>query len=182
MGHETTMNNINASSSLDSTILAVPKLQDDGSNWADYEPRIQNTMGTKGLWRHILGTAIAPVPYAMSNGVPMLADGKTPATEDQIELVMPKVSCAIFICSCYYCLTFVWLQHISLLPSSILLHYPMIFWTFCLSVFHLPFSICTSILHCLLPSSVLCSFVPFLLFSFHHLSIIPFLPFLMMQS
>ena len=85
MGHETTMNNSIVSSSSDSTTLAVPKLHDNGSNWADYEPRIQNAMGMKGLWRHVLGTAIAPVPYAMSNGVPMLADGKTPATEDQIE-------------------------------------------------------------------------------------------------
>ena len=42
-------------------------------------------MGAKRLWRHILGSAIAPVLYAMSNGIPMLADRKTPATEDQIE-------------------------------------------------------------------------------------------------
>ena len=85
------MNNINVSSSSDSTTLAIPKLHDNGSNWADYKPRIQNAMGAKGLWRHILGTAIAPVPYAMSNGVPMLADGKTPATEDQIESKESKI-------------------------------------------------------------------------------------------
>ena len=42
-------------------------------------------MGAKGLWRHVLGNAIVPVPYAISNGVPMLADGKMPASEDQIE-------------------------------------------------------------------------------------------------
>ena len=91
MGHETTMNNLNVSSSSNSTTIAVPKLCDDGSNWADYKPRIQNAMGMKGLWRHVLSTAIAPVLYAMSNGVPMLADGKTPATEDQIETKESKV-------------------------------------------------------------------------------------------
>ena len=55
-----------------------------GSNWADYELRIQNAMGAKGLWRHVIGTAIASVSYVMNDGVPMLADGKTPATEDQM--------------------------------------------------------------------------------------------------
>ena len=85
------MNNLNASSSSDSTLVAVPKLCDDRSNWADYEPRIQNAMGAKGLWRHILGTATALVPYAVCNGIPMLGDGKTPATEDQIELKESKI-------------------------------------------------------------------------------------------
>ena len=66
MGPVTTMNNLNASSSSDLTIIAVPKLCDNGSNWADYKPRIQNAMGAKGLWRHVLGTATAPVPYAVS--------------------------------------------------------------------------------------------------------------------
>ena len=91
MGHKTTINDINTSFSFNSTILAVPKLHDNRSNWADYKPRIQNAMGTKGVWRHVLSTAIAPVPYAMRNGVPMLADGKTLATEDQIESKESKI-------------------------------------------------------------------------------------------
>ena len=41
-------------------------------------------MGAKGLWRHILGNVIVLVLYAISNGVPMLADEKMPANEDQI--------------------------------------------------------------------------------------------------
>ena len=76
---------MNSQTNPDSTLLAVPKLCDDGSNWSDYYPRIQNTMEAKGLWTHVLGTATAPVPYIVSKGVPMLADGKTPVTEDQIE-------------------------------------------------------------------------------------------------
>ena len=85
MGPETTMFSQTSSTNSDSTLLAVPKLRDNGSNWSDYHPRIQNAMGAKGLWRHVLGTAIAPVPYVVSEGKPMLPDGKTPATEDQVE-------------------------------------------------------------------------------------------------
>ena len=65
----------------DSTTLAVPKLCDDGSNWADYQPRLQNVMGSKGIWRHIKGTATAPMLYAINNGIPILSDGKTLAME-----------------------------------------------------------------------------------------------------
>jgi gag-polypeptide of LTR copia-type len=75
----------------ESSILTVPKLCDDGSNWADYQPRIWNAMGAKGLWRHVEGTASMPVPYAVSNGIQMLADRKTPAIEDQIEAKESKI-------------------------------------------------------------------------------------------
>ncbi|KIM92082.1 hypothetical protein PILCRDRAFT_203 [Piloderma croceum F 1598] len=79
------MSNLMFNSNSDSTNLAVPKLRDDGSNWSDYEPRIQKAMGSKGLWRHIQGTAIAPKPYAIVNGIPVLPDGKSEATEEQVE-------------------------------------------------------------------------------------------------
>jgi hypothetical protein len=42
-------------------------------------------MGSKGLWRHVEGNAVVPKPYAVVNGVPVISDGKTPATEEQIE-------------------------------------------------------------------------------------------------
>jgi hypothetical protein len=91
MGSDTTMNTLAMSSNSDSTTLAVPKLRDDGSNWSDYLPRIKNAMGAKGLWRHVVGTATAPVPFVLSDGVPMLADGKTRATEEQLEAKESKV-------------------------------------------------------------------------------------------
>ena len=75
----------------DTTTLAVPKLHDDRSNWADYEPCIQRALGLKGLWRHIKGTAIAPKPYVLVAGVPVLTDGMTQATEDQIETREMKI-------------------------------------------------------------------------------------------
>ena len=75
----------------DTTTLAVPKLRDDRSNWADYEPRIQRALGSKGLWRHVEGTAIAPKPYVLVAGVPILVDGTAQATEDQIEAREMKI-------------------------------------------------------------------------------------------
>ena len=85
MGPADTMSTVTMSSNSESTSLAVPKLRDDGSNWADYEPRLRKAMGSKGLWRHVEGTAVAPKPYVVADGTPVLSDGKTPATDEQIE-------------------------------------------------------------------------------------------------
>ena len=71
--------------------LVVLKLHNDGRNWADYEPCIQRALGLKGLWRHVEGTAIAPKPYVLVAGVPILMDGTTQATEDQIEARETKI-------------------------------------------------------------------------------------------
>lgn len=85
-----TMFNLTLNSN-DSTSLSVPKLHDDRSNWADYEPHIQKAIGSRGLWRHVEGTEIAPTPYLLVNGVPTLADGKIPATEEQIKAYETKM-------------------------------------------------------------------------------------------
>ena len=61
--------NLTLGLNLDLMSLSVPKLHDDGSNWADYKPRVERALGTKGLWRHVVGTAIAPKPYAVVAGV-----------------------------------------------------------------------------------------------------------------
>ena len=71
--------------------LVVPKLHDDGSNWADYEPYIQRALGLKGLWRYVEGTAIAPKPYVLVTRVSVLMDGTTQAMEDQIEAREMKI-------------------------------------------------------------------------------------------
>ena len=75
----------------DTTTLAVPKLHDDGSNWADYKPCIQWVLGLKGLWRHVEDTAIAPKPYALVARVPVLVDRTTQAMEDQIKARETKI-------------------------------------------------------------------------------------------
>ena len=61
--------NLTLGLNLDLMSLSVPKFCDDGSNWADYEPRVERALGVKGLWRHIVGTAIVPEPYAVVAGV-----------------------------------------------------------------------------------------------------------------
>ena len=83
--------NLTLGSNSDSTSLSVPKLRDDGSNWADYEPRVERALGVKGLWRHVVGTAIVPKPYAVVAGVPVLADGITQASNDQVESKESKI-------------------------------------------------------------------------------------------
>ena len=85
------MSNLTINSNSDSASLSVPKLRDDGSNWADYQPRIERALGSKGLWRHVMGTAIAPKPYALLADVAVIADRKTPATEEQIEAKEAKI-------------------------------------------------------------------------------------------
>ena len=84
--------NLTLGLNLDSTSLSVPKLCDDGSNWADYEPRVERALGMKGLWRHVVGTAIALKPYAVVARVLVLADGTTPANDDQVESKESKIA------------------------------------------------------------------------------------------
>ena len=85
------MSNLTMNSNSDSTTLSVPKLCDDGSNQADYQPRIKRELRSKGLWRHVLGTGIVPKLYALLAGVSVIADGKTPAMEEQIESKKVKI-------------------------------------------------------------------------------------------
>jgi hypothetical protein len=94
MGHadQTTATSLTLGSNSDTTSLSIPKLRDDGSNWSDYQPRVERALGAKGLWRHVVGTAVAPRPYEMLAGVFVLPDGKTPATEDQIESKETKIA------------------------------------------------------------------------------------------
>ena len=84
--------NLTLGLNLDLTSLSVPKLHDDGSNWADYEPRVERVLGMKGLWRHVVGTAIALKPYAVVARVLVLTDGITQASDDQVELKESKIA------------------------------------------------------------------------------------------
>ena len=71
------MASLSLTSNSDSTNLAIPKLCDDRSNWANYTLQIQKAMGSKGLWRHIEGTVVMPKPYAVVDGVPILVMNHT---------------------------------------------------------------------------------------------------------
>ena len=91
MGPDTTMNKLSQNPISESGSLAVPKLRDDGSNWADYQPRIRKAMGAKGLWRHVKGTTAAPVLYVITGGKAMLLDGKMPVLNEQLEAKESKI-------------------------------------------------------------------------------------------
>ena len=54
-------------------------------------PGCDRALGSKGLWRHVKGTAIVPKPYVLVAGVPVLMDGTTQATEDQIKARETKI-------------------------------------------------------------------------------------------
>jgi len=69
---------------------AIPKLRDDGSNWVDYESRTKIVLGSKGLIKHVEGTARRPTPFTLEAGVPVTAPG-TPATDEMIEAKERKV-------------------------------------------------------------------------------------------
>src|SRR6266536_611198 len=67
--------------------LTVPRLRDDGSNWVDYKEKVRSAMGSKGVIRHVDGTARAPMPYKEVDGIPVIDEKSppTPATDEQIE-------------------------------------------------------------------------------------------------
>src|SRR5882724_4793459 len=97
---KSTMSDINLSSNSDSQNLTIPKLRDDGSNWADYEPRVTIAMKAKGIWKHVQGVAYEPKPYANVNGIHLLAEGKHRTTRHPLDYIdsswredqKPKVS------------------------------------------------------------------------------------------
>ena len=85
MGPADIMSTLTMNSNANSSSLSVQKLCDDRSNWTDYKPRLRKAMGSKGLWRHVEGLAVAPKPYIIADGIPVLSDGKTQAMEEQLE-------------------------------------------------------------------------------------------------
>ena len=73
--------------------LVIPKLCDDGTNWADYEPRARRVMGSKGLVAHLEGRAKPPAEYIKVNDVPMVSTNPdVPATDEQLEAKEKKLS------------------------------------------------------------------------------------------
>jgi hypothetical protein len=65
-------------------VISVPKLRDNGSNWVDYDSKVQSMLGAKGVIRHVEGTTIKPSMYVMDGGQYIVKEGVA-ATEEQIE-------------------------------------------------------------------------------------------------
>ena len=65
-----TMASLSLNSNPNSTNLAIPKLHDNRSNWADYSSQIQKAMGSKELQRHVEGNTVVPRAYTSSGWSP----------------------------------------------------------------------------------------------------------------
>ena len=65
--------------------LTIPKLKPDGSNWTTYSERVMNYLTSKGLKRHVLGTARKPVDLEERGGKHYKPDSLTPLKDDEIE-------------------------------------------------------------------------------------------------
>ena len=69
---------------LEFPISCNPKLHNDRSHWADYEPQVRRVMGSKGLIPHLEGHARKPIPHPEVDGSPQASKGMD-TTEDQID-------------------------------------------------------------------------------------------------
>ena len=68
-----------------SQVLSLPKLQGDSSNWATYNERIMNYLTSKGLRRHILGTARKPEKLMDRDGSFYKQATLAPLTDEELE-------------------------------------------------------------------------------------------------
>lgn len=56
------------SSTTNKETLNLPKLRSDSTNWATYQERIINYLASKGLKKHVLGTARQPIQLEERGG------------------------------------------------------------------------------------------------------------------
>jgi hypothetical protein len=79
-----------ASSSM--KIHSLPKLEDNGSNWNTYKERVLNTLTSRGLKRHVIGTAKRPTKIELRDDGEYYVKGQmAPLNEDEIELYETKL-------------------------------------------------------------------------------------------
>lgn len=76
------------STSNNSKGLMVPKLKPDSSNWTTYSERVMNLLTSKGLKRHVLGTARKPIELMTKEGAKgayFKPGSDKPLNDDEIE-------------------------------------------------------------------------------------------------
>ncbi|PBK59629.1 hypothetical protein ARMSODRAFT_899028 [Armillaria solidipes] len=66
-------------------LLNLPWLKDDGSNWILYKERIPNAATSKGLKRHLTGTAKKPAKLTENNGDYYKPGELTPLSDDELK-------------------------------------------------------------------------------------------------
>jgi len=67
-------------------ILSLPKLQTNGENWVTYKERLRNHLTSKGLVRHINGTAKKPVEVEIINDKTHKKGSSTPMTDNELKM------------------------------------------------------------------------------------------------
>ena len=79
-------------SSSNRTTFSITPLRDDGSNFADYEPKVKVLCGAKGILKFLEGRARKPKELHVANGVFMKPGTiDKPATEEEIENAETKM-------------------------------------------------------------------------------------------
>ncbi|KAF8155630.1 hypothetical protein B0H34DRAFT_659656, partial [Crassisporium funariophilum] len=73
------------SSSSTVKVSTLPKLKEDGSNWITYKERILNTLTSKGLKRHVTGSARKPTELIERSGDYYKPNSLSPLSDDQLE-------------------------------------------------------------------------------------------------
>jgi gag-polypeptide of LTR copia-type len=73
------------SSTTNKETLNLPKLRSDSSNWATYHERIINYLASKGLKKHILGTARQPIKLEERGGDYYKPHSLAPLTDEELE-------------------------------------------------------------------------------------------------
>jgi hypothetical protein len=73
------------SSTSNNQIQSLPKLRGDSSNWATYSERVLNYLTSKGLRRHVLGTARKPEELDERNGSFYKRNSLAPLTDEEVE-------------------------------------------------------------------------------------------------
>ena len=79
-------------SSSNRTTFSITPLHDNGSNFADYEPKVKVLCGVKGILKFLEDCARKPKELHVANGVYMKPGTiDKPATEEEIENVETKM-------------------------------------------------------------------------------------------
>src|SRR5882672_2221520 len=73
------------SESLSTQITSLPKLQPDGSNWSTYQEWVLNTLTSKGLKRHVMGTARKLVQLTELDGEYFKLGRFDPLSDEELE-------------------------------------------------------------------------------------------------
>ncbi|KAF8223593.1 hypothetical protein L208DRAFT_1104906, partial [Tricholoma matsutake] len=73
------------SSTSNNQVQSLPKLRGDSSNWATYSERVLNYLTSKGLRRHVLGTARKPEELDEHNGSFYKRNSLALLTDEEVE-------------------------------------------------------------------------------------------------